>query len=110
VTPRNDEEAMPRSEPEWRDYVAQKFRDGDDRMSRMEDDIKSVNSKVDKNTEITQSIKEDTAGLVETWRIGENTGKAARYIGTAAIWIVKAGVAVGVLWMAFKGLVSGKGF
>lgn len=115
---------MPRSEQDFRDYVAQSLRDGKSRMddfdrrilantsqvAEMSGRIDLTSKKVEENTEVTLAIKQDTAGLVEIFKAGEGTVKFFKMCGTIAKWvggIAAAAVAIVGFWHLLTEIMHG---
>jgi len=88
---------MPRTEHDFRDYVAQSLRDGRERMDRIESDVRS-------NTDITAAMKADTQDVLDILNAVKGGLKVLGWLGTAMKWIATVGGAVATVW----GLVTGK--
>jgi hypothetical protein len=82
---------MPRTPEEFNDYVAKELRTGDKRMNSLADEITAVKLEqaesrrlLKENTDATNSIKADTAELLEAFRSFKGAMKVLEWIGKAA--------------------------
>jgi hypothetical protein len=110
-----DNMPRPQSLEEWQNVVMAKFRAGEEEFEKFKNHLIAVDAEVqsikmqgDENMTLTKSIKADTAGLVEAWTIGKGAGRAGTIIGNFAIWIVKASIAVGIVFAFFKAILGYK--
>lgn len=77
-----------------------KFKEGDQRMARMEGDMSRLQSGLVENTEITRRIESNTADLVEAITSLQGMFKVLS-------WLVKAAVPLGLLWGGIKAYTLG---
>ncbi len=89
-------------------FVAKRFRDGDKRFDDQDKKIEAINVKSDVANKKLDQLIENTDGMVKFWKIGENTTQFGAIVGNFAVWLVKASIACGIVWGAFKLLVTGK--
>lgn len=83
--------SMPRTPEELNDYVAKELRTGDNRMNYLADEITAVKREqaesrrlLKENTDATNSIKADTAELLEAFRSFKVAMKVLEWIGRVA--------------------------
>lgn len=97
-----DEKAatMPRTEDDFRDYVAQSLRDGRDRMDRIERDMKS-------NTDLTGALKSDTQEVLDILTAVKGGLKVLGGLGTVLKWVATVGGAAAAVWAMATGKIPG---
>ncbi len=78
------DKAMPRTQDDFNDFVAQELRNGDKRMGQIGDDLASVKNEMRKNTEAIAQIKSDTADMLATFESWQGAMKALEMIGRLA--------------------------
>ena len=109
---------MPRTPEEFNDYVAKELRTGDKRMNSLADEITAVKLEqaesrrlLKENTDATNSIKADTAELLEAFRNLKGAMKVLEWIGKAAKplgYIVGVCASITAFWTAMKSGVTPK--
>ena len=109
---------MPRTPEEFNDYVAKELRTGDKRMNSLADEITAVKLEqsesrrlLKENTDATNSIKADTAELLEAFRSFKGAMKVLEWIGKAAKpigYVVGLGASIAAFWTAMKSGVTPK--
>lgn len=110
--------SMPRTPEEFNDYVAKELRAGDKRMNSLAEEITAVKLEqsesrrlLKENTDATNSIKADTAELLEAFRSFKGAMKVLEWIGTAAKplgYVVGLGASAAAFWAAMKSGVTPK--
>ena len=110
--------SMPRTPEEFNDYVAKELRTGDNRMNSLADEITAVKLEqaefrnlLKENTDATNSIKADTAELLEAFRSFKGAMKVLEWIGKAAKpigYIAGLCASVAAFWAAIKSGVTPK--
>ena len=109
---------MPRTPEEFNDYVAKELRTGDKRMNSLADEITAVKLEqaesrrlLKENTDATNSIKADTAELLEAFRNLKGAMKVLEWIGKAAKpmgYIAGFCASMYAFWIAVKSGVTPK--
>lgn len=109
---------MPRTPEEFNDFVAKELRAGDTRMNSLADEITAVKLEqsesrrlLKENTDATNSIKADTAELLEAFRSFKGAMKVLEWIGKAAKplgYVVGLGASIAAFWTAMTSGVSQK--
>lgn len=109
---------MPRTTEEFNDFVAEELRTGDKRMNSLADEITAVKLEqaefrhlLKENTDATNSIKADTAELLEVFHSFKGAMKVLEWIGKAAKplgYVVGLGASVAAFWTAMKSGVTPK--
>ena len=109
---------MPRTPEEFNDYVAKELRTGGKRMNSLADEITAVKLEqaefrrlLKENTDATNSIKADTAELLEAFRSFKGAMKVLEWIGKAAKpmgYVVGLGASIAAFWTAMKSGVTPK--
>lgn len=61
-----------------------------------------IEQKLDRNTEVTESLALDTAELVDMWKDAGVVFKWMRRAGAAVLWLGKVGAVIGGAWAAFR--------
>ena len=72
-----ENEALTQTETKWRQFVADRLRDGDERMSRIEESIAV-------NTAATIEVKKSTEGVVTAFAAAEGAFKVLETLGKIA--------------------------
>ena len=109
---------MPRTPEEFNDYFAKELSQGDKRMNSLTDEITAVKLEqaefrhlLKENTDATNSIKADTAELLEAFRSFKGAMKVLEWIGKAAKpigYIAGLCASVAAFWAAMKSGVTPK--
>lgn len=103
---------MPRTDEDWKDYVAKELRSGESRMNGFTEDISTIKAEQSEmrkelaaNSEATARVEANTAEMLdvfESWkgamRVLESVGKLAKPLG----YIIGLGAAIAGLWTAIK--------
>ena len=103
---------------EFEQQVANALSQGDTRMNNLADEITAVKLEqaefrhlLKENTDATNSIKADTAELLEAFRSFKGAMKVLEWIGKAAKplgYVVGLGASIAAFWTALKSGVSPK--
>lgn len=103
---------MPRTDEDWKDYVAKELRSGEARMDGFASDISvimaaqsAMRQDLAENSKATARVEANTAEMLEafeSWkgamRVLEMLGKLAKPLG----YIIGLGAAIAGLWTAIK--------
>lgn len=87
---------MPRTEDDFRDYVAQSLRAGQERMDRIERDMKN-------NTSLTAALKTDTQEVLDILTAVKGGLKVLGGLGTVVKWVATVGGALATIWALATG-------
>ena len=72
------------------------------RVSNIEKEMPTIKSELKRNTDLTLSIKEDTAGLVEVAQASAGLLKVAKWVGRVIQWLTPVALVLVGLWSAIK--------
>ena len=72
------------------------------RVTALEKEIPTIKAELKRNTDLTLSIKEDTAGLVEFANASSGLITAAKWLGKLIQWIAPIALVLISVWVAFK--------
>lgn len=78
---------MPRTDEDWKNYVAQSFRNGTERMNKLEAGINANTTEIQKNTKLTEELKADTRELLEVFRAVKGGFRVLGWFGIGAKWL-----------------------
>lgn len=76
------------------------------RVHALEEAHTALNDKVDANTRITTSIKEDTSDLVEFAKAAKGLVTVGRWVGKVLTWLAPIAAVVLGAWATIKGMKS----
>lgn len=86
-----------------------------DRVQKLEEGHRVLTSKVDENTRVTNSIKEDTGALVEFAKaaqgiaaVGRVVAAVGRFVGRVIVWVSKYVLPFVIAGAAVWAVVTGK--
>lgn len=91
------EEEFIRETKKWREEVDVRLRAGDERMTAIEALCASNTRELTRNTELTNGVKTDTAGLLEAWNAARGGFKVLEQLGRLSKGIAVIAVIGGVL-------------
>lgn len=91
---------MPRDEQAWRDYVAARLREGDERMAGFATSIKSLEGKVD-------SIDKNTSDIVNIFDSLKGGFRVLGWLGSLLKWLAYVGTPLGTALAIAKGWIGG---
>jgi hypothetical protein len=74
------------------------------RVAAIEKEMPTIRSSLKENTDITQSVKSDTADLVEFVRGITGLTIFAKWVGKSLQWMAPIALAAVGLWAALKGV------
>ncbi len=87
---------MPRTENDFRNYVAQSLRDGRERMDRIEQNMQV-------NTDATEAARAGTQEVIDILTAVKGGLKVLGGLGTALKWIATVGGALATIWALATG-------
>lgn len=110
--------SMPRTQQDFKDYIAGEMREADKRMDKLVEDmaeLKAAQSKTGamlaENVQAVAAIKSDTADMLatfESWRGAMRTLEMIGKLAKPVSYIVGLGASIAAFWTAMKSGVTPK--